>query len=119
MSPPRVLYTTFGPLSRERFGMILPHEHVYVDFRSPDDPQHGKGPAEDVVRKMAPEIEKLKPLGVTALVDCTPVGVGRRADALLALSQATNFPIISPTGIYREPAIPRWAREATEAKLEA
>lgn len=119
MSQPRVLYTTLGPLPRERFGMILPHEHVYVDFRSPDDPEHAKGPVDDVVRRMAPEIEKLKPLGVTAMVDCTPVGVGRRADAVLAVSRAASFPIVVPTGIYREPAIPRWAREATEAELEA
>jgi phosphotriesterase-related protein len=118
MTASRALYTTLGPLPRERLGMILPHEHIYVDFRPPDDPQHGKGPADDVVRVMAPEIEKLKPLGVTALVDCTPVGVGRRADAVLAVSRATSFPIVAPTGIYREPAIPRWAREASEAELE-
>jgi phosphotriesterase-related protein len=119
MQQPRALYTTLGPISRDRLGMILPHEHVYVDFRSPDDPAHAKGPVTDVVRLMAPEVEKLKPLGVTAMVDCTPVGVGRRADAVLAVSQADNFPIVVPTGIYREPAIPRWARDATEAELEA
>jgi len=118
MAPARALYTTFGPLPRERFGMILPHEHLYVDFRSPDDPDHAKGPVEDVVRKMAPEVAKLKPLGVTAMVDCTPIGVGRRADAALAVSRAADLPIIVPTGIYREPAIPRWAREASEAQIE-
>ena len=53
MTSPRVLHTTLGPLPRERFGIILPHEHVYVDFRSPDDPAHAKGPVNDVVRKMA------------------------------------------------------------------
>ena len=77
------LFTTLGPITRDKLGMILPHEHIYVDFRSPDDPDHAKGPVEDVVRKMAPEVEKLKPLGITAMVDCTPVGVGRRADAVL------------------------------------
>lgn len=115
----RALFTTLGPLTRDRLGMILPHEHVYVDFRSPDDPDHAKGPLEDVVRKMAPEVEKLKPLGITAMVDCTPVGVGRRADAVLAVSRAANFPIVVPTGIYREPWVPQWAKDATEAELEA
>ena len=119
MASERALFTTLGPLTRDRLGMILPHEHVYVDFRSPDDPDHAKGPVEDVVRKIAPEIEKLKPLGITAMVDCTPVGVGRRADAVLAVSHATGFPIVAPTGIYREPWIPQWAKDADEAALEA
>jgi phosphotriesterase-related protein len=119
MSHDRALYTTLGPIGRDRLGMILPHEHIYVDFRSPDDPEHARGPVDDVVQKIVPEIEKLKALDVTAMVDCTPVGVGRRADVVLAVSKATNFPIVAPTGIYREPSIPRWAKDATEAELEA
>jgi phosphotriesterase-related protein len=41
------------------------------------------------------------------------------ADLDLAVSQATNFPIIVPTGNYREPWIPEWVRGASEAELEA
>jgi phosphotriesterase-related protein len=66
---------------------------------------------------MAPEIEKIKALGVTALVECTPVGVGRRADIDRAVSEATNFPVVVPTGIYREPWVPAWARAASEDVL--
>jgi phosphotriesterase-related protein len=40
------------------------------------------------------------------------VGVGRRADILKAVSQATRFPLVVPTGIYREPWIPDWAHAA-------
>jgi phosphotriesterase-related protein len=115
----KALFTTLGPITRDKLGMILPHEHIYVDFRSPDDPDHAKGPVEDVVRKMAPEVEKLKPLGITAMVDCTPVGVGRRPDAVLAVSRATDFPIVVPTGIYREPWVPQWAKDASEAEIES
>jgi len=114
----RALFTTLGPIARDRLGMILPHEHIYVDFRSPDDPDHARGPVEDVVKKIAPEVERLPPLGITAMVDCTPLGVGRRADAVLAVSRATGLPIVAPTGIYREPWIPQWARDADEAALE-
>lgn len=115
----RALYTTLGPLPRDRLGMILPHEHVYVDLRTPDQPGYASGAAADVVRLMAPEIEKIKALGVTALVECTTGGVGRRADFDLAVSRATNFPIVVPTGNYREPWIPEWVRTATEVELEA
>ena len=68
---------------------------------------------------MAPELERARAAGVTALVECTPVGVGRRADVLRAVSQASRFPLVAPTGIYREPWIPPWAHAASEDVLAA
>lgn len=114
----QALYTTLGPLQRDQLGMILPHEHVYVDLRTPDQPGYAGGAAADVVALMAPEIERIKALGITALVECTTSGVGRRADFDLAVSQATGFPIVVPTGNYREPWIPDWVKTASEAELE-
>lgn len=113
------LHTTLGPLGREALGMILPHEHVFVDLRTPDQPGYAEAEAADVVRLMAPEIERIKGLGVTALVECSTGGVGRRADLDLAVSRATNFPIVVPTGNYREPWIPEWVKTASESALEA
>jgi len=98
--------------------MILPHEHVFVDLRTPDQPGYAEAYIEDVVRLMAPEIERIKKLGVTALVECSTGGVGRRADIDLAVSLATDFPIVVPTGNYREPWIPEWVRHASEKELE-
>lgn len=115
----KVLTTTLGPRTRKQLGMILPHEHVFVDLRTPDQPGYAQAAAADVVAKMAPEIERIKALGVTALVECTTGGVGRRADIDLAVSQATGFPIVVPTGNYREPWIPEWVKTATETELEA
>lgn len=115
----RALFTTLGPLTADRLGMILPHEHVYVDLRTPDAPGYASGTAAEVVRLMAPQIEAIKALGITALVECTTGGVGRRADFDLAVSRATDFPIVVPTGNYREPWIPEWVRTATEKELEA
>jgi len=113
------LLTTLGPLRRQDLGMILPHEHVFVDLRTPDQPGYAGGEAEDVVRLMAPEIERIKALGVTALVECATGGVGRRTDLDLAVSRATQFPIVVATGNYREPWIPEWVGTASEADLEA
>src|SRR4030095_12579053 len=100
------LITTLGPKTAGELGMILPHEHVFVDLRTWDQPGYGQAEAQDVVKLMAPEIAKIQALGVTALVECSPVGVGRRADLDRAVSEATDFPIVVPTGIYREPWIP-------------
>jgi len=111
------LITTLGSKSAADLGMILPHEHVFVDLRTWDQPGYGEADPDDVVRLMAPEIEKAKSLGITALVECSTVGVGRRADVDWAVSEATDFPMVVPTGIYREPWIPDWAHAASETEL--
>ena len=113
------LITTLGAFTQRDLGMILPHEHIFVDLGPIGQNAYLHADPQDVIRVIAPEIEKIKALGVTALVECTPVGVGRRADIDRAVSMATNFPIIVPTGIYREPWIPAWAHAASEAELRA
>jgi phosphotriesterase-related protein len=67
---------------------------------------------------MAPEIERARAAGVTAIVEASTVGVGRRADIDRAVSSAAGFPLVVPTGVYREPWIPRWVHEAGEDELE-
>jgi phosphotriesterase-related protein len=113
------LFTTLGPLAKADLGMILPHEHVFVDLRTPDKPGYAQAEAADVVALMAPQIEAIKAQGITALVECSTGGVGLRVDLDLAVSKATNFPIVVPTGNYREPWIPDWVSKASEADLEA
>ena len=66
---------------------------------------------------MAPELERARAAGVTALVECTPEGVGRRCDLVVAVARAADFPVILPTGIYREPWVPAWAHSASEDEL--
>ena len=111
------LITTLGPKSADELGMILPHEHVFVDLRTWDQPGYAQVDTTEVIELMAPQITKAQAAGVTAIVECSPVGVGRRADVLKAVSEATHFPLVVPTGIYREPWIPDWAHEASEEEL--
>jgi phosphotriesterase-related protein len=111
------LFTTLGPKTAIELGLILPHEHIFVEFRPPDHPEHALAEVADAVALMAPEVKKVQALGVTAMVDCTPVGVGRRADILKAVSEATGLPLVAPTGIYREPWVPAWAHAASEDEL--
>jgi phosphotriesterase-related protein len=77
-------------------------------LRTPDQPRYAEADPDRVVALMAPQIEAIKAQGVTALVECTTGGVGRRADIDLAVSKATRFSIVVPTGNYREPWIPAW-----------
>jgi phosphotriesterase-related protein len=111
------LITTLGAKTADELGMILPHEHVFVDLRTWDKPGYAQAEASEVIALMQPEIEKIKAQGVTALVECSTVGVGRRADLDKAVSEATNFPLVVPTGVYREPWIPHWVHEWSEDAL--
>lgn len=111
------LITTLGPYAAGQLGMILPHEHIFVDLGPIEQANWRNAQAADVTPVMAPELERVAAAGVTALVECTPVGVGRRADIVAAVSRAAGFPVVVPTGIYREPWIPDWAHAASEEAL--
>jgi phosphotriesterase-related protein len=111
------LITTLGPKRADELGLILPHEHVFVDLRTWDQPGYAQAETADVITLMGPEIARAQAAGVTALVECSTVGVGRRPDILKAISEATGFPLVVPTGVYREPWIPDWIQAATEAEL--
>lgn len=111
------LVTTLGPLAADDLGMILPHEHIFVDLRTWDQPGYAEAEAVDVIRLMAPEIDRARQVGVTAIVEPGAIGVGRRIDILHAVSLATNFPLIVPTGVYREPWLPDWVKATGEDEL--
>jgi phosphotriesterase-related protein len=111
------LITTLGPMRADELGVVLPHEHVFVDLRTPDHPGHGQADPAAVVALMAPELERARRSGITAIVECSTVGVGRRADIDRAVSEAAGFPLVVPTGIYREPWVPTWAVAAGEDEL--
>ena len=106
-----------GFLGSEDVGWILPHEHVFTDLRNETVSGFAVADTEDVVRLMGPELVRAKAAGISALVECTPIGVGRRADILAAVSGATQFPLLVPTGVYREPWMPAWVKAATMERL--
>jgi phosphotriesterase-related protein len=127
------LITTLGPLNADElapseasrsgvaqtgeWGLILPHEHVFVDLRTWDQAGYAEADPSGVVELMAPQIERARSAGVSAIVEASTVGVGRRADILRAVSEATEFPLLVPTGVYREPWIPDWIHAAAEEPL--
>ena len=111
------LHTTLGGYSRGDLGLLLPHEHVFTDLGPREEANWKDATPEPVVETIGPMIERAADAGITALVECTPEGVGRRVDIVEAVSEATDFPIVVATGIYQEPSIPEWAREATEDEL--
>jgi len=110
------LITTLGEFDADELGLILPHEHVFVTLQvgEVDYPPELQS---QVVALMAPQIDKIKALGVTALVECSTIGVGRDVAMDLAVSRATGLPIVVATGVYREPWLPGWVAESSEQRL--
>jgi phosphotriesterase-related protein len=113
----RNLITTLGRISEEAAGTILPHEHVFVDLRTPDHPEHGRAQTTKVVEVMTPELRRALAAGIGAIVEASTLGVGRRADILRAVSESARLALVVPTGVYREPWIPAWVHQANEEKL--
>jgi phosphotriesterase-related protein len=113
----KTLITTLGPKRADELDMILPHEHIFVDLRTWDTPGYAQAETDDVIQLMAPELKKAQNAGVSAIVECSTVGVGRRADIDRAVSEVAKLPLVVPTGIYREPWVPDWAHAASEEEL--
>jgi phosphotriesterase-related protein len=111
------LITTQGAFERDEIDLLLPHEHIFADLGPMEEENWKDAEPEAVIDLIGPEIERAKEAGIDALVECTPEGVGRRVDIDLAVSEATDFPVVVPTGIYQEPNIPQWAREMTVDEL--
>jgi phosphotriesterase-related protein len=100
------IQTVRGAVAVDSLGLFLPHEHLFTDLRGPLTPGYGKGNPEHVATVMRPFLEAAQARGVTALGECTALGVGRNVSVLLHLAEITPIHIVAPTGVYREGFIP-------------
>jgi phosphotriesterase-related protein len=106
-----------GPIEVDALGLILPHEHLFTDLRGPHVPDYAQGDPSAVVRVVGPYLAEAAASGVTALVECSTVGVGRNLEVLQSLAEATSIQIVSPTGVYRDAYIPKSMRDLSEEEL--
>jgi phosphotriesterase-related protein len=106
METSNYLQTMKGPIPVGDFGLILPHEHLFTDLRGPSISDYAVADARDVIRVINPLLSAAYSSGVTAIVECSTVGVGRNIHILKSLSEVTPIHIVVPTGVYREEYIP-------------
>jgi phosphotriesterase-related protein len=111
------LQTVKGRVSVETLGLILPHEHLFTDLRGPLAAGYASADPEAVVRVMSPCLAAAHAAGVTALVECSTVGVGRNVAVLQRLAEITAVHIVAPTGVYRDAFIPPAWRETSAEPL--
>jgi len=114
--------TVRGPVSADRLGVTLPHEHVATDFLGAEKlppPRYNRVHAFDTI---LPELKALKERGCSTLVECTPNYIGRDVVLLKRLAEASGLNIVTNTGYYGAVGnkyLPRHAHEETADQLAA
>jgi phosphotriesterase-related protein len=114
-----MIQTVLGPLSTDKLGMILPHEHLFTDLRGPDRPGYAEGDPDEAQRVMQPYLDAAWKAGITALVECSTGGVGQNAAVLKRIAEHTPMAVVASTGVYREGFIPAAIRAMSEEQLAA
>lgn len=111
------IQTVIGPVDVDSLGLILPHEHLFTDLRGPLIPDYAQAEPAAVERVLEPHLAEASAAGVTALAECSTVGVGRNLTILSRLAEISPIRIIAPTGVYREAFTPLYLREISESDL--
>jgi phosphotriesterase-related protein len=125
MSAKKIVSVT-GPVRQDALGYILPHEHLFTDLRGPHVAGYASAEPAAVLEVVLPYLKAAEKAGVTALVECSTLGVGRNIQVLAHLAAHTAIRIIAPTGVYREAFIPEemktvsaeWLTENWVSELE-
>src|SRR5690606_34326616 len=92
--------TVTGPVAAGALGVVLPPEHVLVDFIGADRVSPDRYDRSAAFGKALPHLRRLVSLGCRTLVECTPACIGRDPVLLRDLARATGLHILTNTGYY-------------------
>jgi predicted metal-dependent phosphotriesterase family hydrolase len=101
--------TVLGDIPPEKLGLTLVHEHLLVDFIGADKHSRERYDPNEVFSIMLPYLKKIRQLGVTGFVECTPNHMARDVQVLARLSKVADTHVLTNTGLYKEPYLPRYA----------
>jgi 5-phospho-D-xylono-1,4-lactonase len=91
-----VIRTIRGDISPGELGPCDAHEHLFLVTPA----QLGDEYAD--VEKAIEEARTIAAAGARALVDWTPIGLGRDLDGLRAVSEAASLHVVAATGLHRD-----------------
>lgn len=94
-----MIQTVCGPIEPGELGFCHSHEHIMLAKGRPflvDESQ-----CMDDYEKSLAELGLFKSVGGSAIVDCQPVGAGRMAAELKALSKQSGVHIVASTGFHK------------------
>src|SRR2546426_1261399 len=103
-----MIVTVLGPISPEQLGVTDAHDHLFL--RSPALPGQD---FEDTDRAVE-EVTNAASGGLDAIVEVTPIGLGRRPAKMRAVAEATGVHVVAATGYHRDAHYPEghWVRTA-------
>jgi phosphotriesterase-related protein len=93
--PPAAVRTVLGDLPAADLGVCDAHDHLF--FRS----AKLAGQELDDTGAAVAELRSFRELGGRAVVQWTPFGLGRRADALAGVSRSSGVTVIAATGLHQ------------------
>jgi phosphotriesterase-related protein len=122
--------TVNGPVPLKKFGTVLTHEHILVDFIGADQVTDSRWDREKVASAVLPYLREVKRSGCNTIIECTPEYLGRDPLLLKMLADSTGLNLVTNTGyygagnnkylpgfVYNEPAeelSERWTKEWNE-----
>ena len=92
----RIVRTVRGDIEPAALGATDAHDHLF--FATPTEPG---GEFLDVARAVE-EAGLAVGAGLEALVDWTPIGLGRSPEGLLEVAEATGLVVVASTGVHRD-----------------
>ena len=98
--PREYIMTVNGPVSPDRMGVTLTHEHILVDFVGADSTGYFRWNKDSVIAKALPVVLKAKLAGVKTIYECTPEYLGRDPLLLKELSEISGITFVTNTGYY-------------------
>jgi phosphotriesterase-related protein len=106
--------TVTGPIDPEALGLTLPHEHLWLNLVR-------EYRADGLINDEALVLRELgyyKQVGGRTIVECTSQGLGRDAEVLKRLSEASDVQVVMGCGLYRDPYIDRdWLDQTSTNEL--
>ena len=111
------IHTVTGPVAPTELGTTLIHEHILCDFIGAEKTGPHRWERDEVFEVMLPYLKTLRAAGGGTFVDCSPKYVGRDPLLLKRLAEASGLRIITNTGLYKEPYLPRYALDGTPESL--
>ncbi len=98
--PGTYIMTVNGPVSADKLGMALTHEHLLVDFIGADSTGYHRWDRQEVEQRVLPFLEEARSRGIQAIMECTPAYLGRDPELLRSLSGKSGVALITNTGYY-------------------
>ena len=110
--------TVLGPVSCDRLGFTLMHEHLLLSSWDARIADPERLPVREALDLITPVIQDAYDAGVRTLVDVTPYNMGRDMEILREVSRRTGMQIVASTGIFiDESPLIRMADEALLTRM--